>query len=99
MLNIISRLAVRVKNLPPWDVDWSDTTPQRPWQDLQVSDFMPSEEDAREFHNRAVAYMMRFLVHQFPALSCHAKSAPDPESIHPIAADEVVPIMVYTPER
>ena len=43
--------------------------------------------------------MMRFLIEQFPALSHLAKSVPDQESIHLIAADEAVPMTVLLKEE
>ena len=46
MLNLTSRLAVKIKNLPDFEFDWADTTPQRPRTSLNVEDFLPSEVDA-----------------------------------------------------
>lgn len=68
MLNLTSRLAIRIRNLPPWEFDWCDRTPQRHKESLTLFDFMPSEEDAGELHRRAVQYVMKFLVNEFPNL-------------------------------
>lgn len=40
MLNVIARLAVEIHHLPEWEVDWSDTRPQRSRQSLTISDFL-----------------------------------------------------------
>lgn len=42
MLNVTTRLAVSIRNIPPWDFDWIDTTPQKHWRDLTVDDLLPS---------------------------------------------------------
>ena len=62
MLNITSRIAIRIRHLPNWKVDWSDTTPQRSRTTLTAVNFLMSEADAAEIHKRAVHYMMRFMV-------------------------------------
>ena len=46
MMNITSRLAVRIQHLPDWPVDWSDVTPAGNRRSLSLVDFMPTEEDA-----------------------------------------------------
>ena len=58
MLNLTSRLAVKIKNLPAFEFDWADTTPQRLRTSLNVDDFLPSEADATVLHQRAVHYML-----------------------------------------
>ena len=65
MLNLTARLAVKIQNLPNWDVDWSDTRPQRSSQSLTISDFLPSEDDAEQLRKRAHHYIMKFLVTEF----------------------------------
>lgn len=94
MLNITARLAVRLKNIPVWDVDWSDTAPQRSRQSLDVSEILPSEEDAAQLHLRAVEYMMRFLVNEFKDLAGLKKYAPSHVPLHPATKSEVVPMTV-----
>ena len=46
MLNLTSRLAIKIKYLPDYEFDWSDTSPQRPQTSLRVEDFLPNENDA-----------------------------------------------------
>ena len=29
MLNLTARIVVKMQNLPPWDVDWADSRPQK----------------------------------------------------------------------
>ena len=67
MLNLTSRLAVKIKNLPAFEFDWADTTP-RLWTFLNVDDFLPSEANATVLHQRAVHYMVEFLVGTFSNL-------------------------------
>ena len=94
MLNITSRIAVRIRNLPQWEVNWGDMSPQQPWQQLTVEDFMPSADDAGELKQRALYYMMKFLVSEFTSLSDLSQFVPAKTSIHPVTADEVVPMTV-----
>ena len=69
MLNITGRLAVRLRYLPDWEVDWSDRSPQRCKRSLGISDILPSEDDAAQLKERAIVYMMNFLVKEFKSLA------------------------------
>ena len=75
---MLSRLAVKIKNLPPFDFDWADTTPQRPRTSLDVDDFLPSEADATALHQRAVHYMTGFLVETLSSLKHLSEFFPEP---------------------
>ena len=100
MLNLTSRLAVKIKNLPAFEFDWADTTPQRLRTSLNVDDFLPSEADATVLHQRAVHYMMGFLVETFSNLKHLAEFVPEPESIHPVRKSQVVPMKIlYKDEK
>lgn len=94
LLNITSRLAIRVKNLPDWNVDWSDTTPQRSRKSLTVSDFLPSVEDADHLMKRAKSFLMEFLAHEFIDLADLKPFVPEHQSPHPVCKSEVVPMKV-----
>lgn len=94
MLNITARIAVRLKNLPDWDFDWSDTSPQKSRQSLSVSDILPSEDDAAQLKLMATHYMMKFLVKEFKDLTGLRKYLPDRVSLHPVEKSEVVPMKV-----
>lgn len=94
MLNITSRLAVRPQNLPDWDFDWSDMEPQRPVEELGISDFLPDEEDMDMLKERAIQYVMRFLVTELQALAHLQKSAPVETVLHPVKKSVVVPMKV-----
>ena len=83
MLNITSRLAVRLQNLPNWNVDWADSQPQRTRQSLNISDFLPSSEDARHLKERATAFLMKFLAEEFDSLSDLQPFVPKHQSPHP----------------
>ena len=84
MLNANSRMAIRISNLPDWGIDWSDTTPQRSRDSLTVMDFMLSETDAAEIHERVVCYMMGFMVF-----------LPEERPVHPVVKTEVASMKVY----
>ena len=56
MLNVTTRLAVSIRNIPPWDFDWDDTTPQKLRRDLTVDDLLLNEEDGQALFDRAVVY-------------------------------------------
>ena len=100
MLNLTSRLAVKIENLPGFDFDWADTTPQRLRTSLNVEDFLPSEDDATVLHQRAVHYMMGFLVETFSSLKHLAEFVPEPELIHPVTKSKVVPMKIlYKDEK
>ena len=94
MLNLTSRLAVKIKHLPSYEFDWADTTPQRPRMLLNVDDFLPSEADAAVLNQRAVHYMMEFLVETFANLKHLAEFVPEAESIHPVMKSQVVPMKI-----
>ena len=68
MLNMTSRLAIRLENIPDWDVDWLDNKPQLPRSKLNHTHFLPSEDDARSLEQYAMLYMMEFLVENFKSL-------------------------------
>ena len=53
MLNVTARLAVKVQNLPDWDVDWNDNIPRRPRNSLTCEHFLPSIDDTDALHQAA----------------------------------------------
>ena len=94
MLNITSRLAVNIRYTPDWDFDWSDDSPQISRESLTASDFMLSESDAEEMSQRAINFMMRFLVTNFSTFSDLKSFAPEERSLHPTVKTEVTPMKV-----
>ena len=94
MLNITSRLAIRLRYLPEWEFDWSDMQPQRSRESLNLSDFLPDERDAAELKTRAIQYVMRFLVQEFSGLHDLAQFAPEQQTLNPAVKSEVVPMKV-----
>lgn len=81
MLNLTARIAVEMKNLPDWDVDWNDRAPQRDPQSLTISDFLPNEADGIELKRRATLHIMRILTEEFPALAHLQALLPAPEQV------------------
>jgi hypothetical protein len=85
--------AVRLQNLPDWNVDWADSQPQRTRQSLTISDFFPSLKDARHLE-RATAFLMKFLAEEFDSLSDLEPFVPKHQSPHPVQKSEVIPMKV-----
>ena len=95
VLNVTSRLALRIRHLPPFEFDWSDTTPQCSRDTLTIEDFLPNEEDARIVKQCATQYIMGFLVESFTSLSDLAKFVPTPQHLHTTTKSEVVPMKMH----
>ena len=91
MLNITSRLAVRLRYFPDWDFDWSDNKPQQKRQSLELEDFLPDEDDGIQIRETAVEYTMRFLVNEFTSLEDLKQYVPKHQQLHPVVRTEVVP--------
>lgn len=97
MLNVTSRLAIRIRYLPDFDFDWANTTPQRLRESLTIDGFLPSEEDAQLLKQRAISW---FLVETFSSLSDLAKFVPSPEHLHAVTKSKVVPMkMLFYDEK
>lgn len=94
MLNVTARLAVSIKNVPNWDVDWNDSTPQRPRSSLNCSHFLPTAQDAEALNNTATQYVMEFLVEHFDSLSDLKPILPQRKSPHPAEKPTVVPMKI-----
>ena len=92
MLNATSRLAVDIRHLPDWEVDWDDTKPQRSRKELHLQDVLPSEADGEEFHQRAVHFVMQLLVTEFDSLSDLKRHIPPEEPLFPATKTNVVPM-------
>lgn len=45
MLNMTTTVAVEIKTLPDWDVDWNNTAPQCGPVTLGISDLLPGNGD------------------------------------------------------
>lgn len=61
MKNTTARIAVEIKNLPGYEFDWNDHTPQCPIQSLTEEDILPCENDGVIIYNRMVAYVKNSL--------------------------------------
>ena len=91
MLNLTSRLAIKLRYLPDWEFDWSDNSPQSSRDSLTLKDFLPDEEDAVAFTRQAVEYTMRFLVKEFPSLHTLKNTLPELQPLHAVMKTEAVP--------
>ena len=94
MLNITSRLAVSLRHFPEWNIDWADTKPQKNQESLSVEDFLPDEADARELKERALLFMMRFLVKEISTLSDLKDLVHSESPLHPVQKTEATPMCV-----
>ena len=84
MLNMTARLAVEIKVLPDWDVDWSDTVPQRDPATLGITDILPTNDDGIMLRNRAKQHIMLVLVDDFPHLLTSNYSYPRQSEFLPL---------------
>ena len=91
-MNVASRLAIRIRYLPDYDFSWSDNTPQRPHESITVEDVSPSENDAHVLKQRAIHFLMEFLVKAFSSLQDLEKLIPSVKSVQPVQKSEVVPM-------
>ena len=73
MRNTTTRIAVEIKNLPGYEFDWNDHTPQCPVESLTEDDILPSENDGIIIYNRMVAYVKKFLIDTLDSLE-HLRS-------------------------
>ena len=94
MLNLTSRIAVQIQNLPDWDIDWTDTRPQKPRSSLTCSHFLPNDSDAAELHKRAIQRIMEVLVSEFISPSDLQTFLPPQESPHATSKSVVVPMQI-----
>ena len=92
MLNVTARLAIEIKNLPHWVIDWTDNTPQRDPASLTISDLLPSEADGQELNKRAVQHVMSILVEEFSSISYLAALIPPEDSPHKACKSRIVPM-------
>ena len=93
MLNMTARLAVEIRNLPDWDVDWNDTAPQRDLATVTISDLLPGEADGTELQKRAVHHIMHILVEEFPSLANLQAVLPSSHA-HAVGRSNVVPMKI-----
>ena len=94
MLNATARLAIRIRYLPDFPFQWSDTKPQRSHQSLTIDDFLPSSEDAKQLQQNAVQYLMSFLAENFTDLADLQRYIQPVEPVHPVEKSEVVPMKI-----
>lgn len=92
MMNVTSRLAFKVENFPDFPFSWSDTTPQCSRQSLIIEDYLPSESESSELENRAVYFIMEFLIKMFPSLQDLKSFVPERKTLHQCQKSQVVPM-------
>ena len=91
-MNVISWLAIRIRYLPDFEFSWSDKAPQQPRESITIEDISPSESDCRVLKQRAIHFIMEFLVKTFSSLVDLEEFVPAVEPIHPVQKSEVVPM-------
>ena len=94
MVNMTSRLAIKIKNVPPGTVNWSDKSPQGSRSSLKAEDIVPNEEDGEVMSKRSCVYIMRFLVGTFKALKHLENLVPKQHTPHPVSKSQVVPMKI-----
>ena len=92
MMNVTTRLAVRIRFLPEFPFSWSDTSPQKSRQSLTIEDYLPSASESQQLEERATRYMMGFLVETFACLQDLQSFVPVMEPLHQPQKSQVVPM-------
>ena len=93
MMNLTSRLAVRIQHIPE-DIDWNDSTPQCSVDSLTINHFMVSETVGEAFRVRAIEYTAQYMVMEFTALEHLKRHLPEQQQTHPVIKTEYVPMKV-----
>ena len=92
MMNVTTRLAVRIRFLPEVPFDWSDTSSQKSRQSLTIEDYLPNASESYKLEERATHYMMGFLVEAFTCLEDLQPFVPAMESLHEPQKSQVIPM-------
>lgn len=61
MMSPTSRLAVCIRYLPDWEFDWTDKKLQRIRESLNITDFLPTEQDFEELKKKSSELYCWFL--------------------------------------
>lgn len=93
-MNVTARLAIKIRYLPDFSFQWSDTHPQLSRQSLTVDLYLPNKEDATRLQQRGVQYLMEFLLEHFTDLTHLEEHIPPVEPLHPPQKSDVVPMKV-----
>ena len=96
MLNVTSHIAVRLQNLPDWNVDWADSRPQHSRESLTISNYLPRIDDSHHLKKRATVFLMEVLATEFTDLSDFKSFVHKRQSSHPVRQSEVVPMNLRT---
>ena len=94
MTNVTTRIAVKINHLPPFEFNWSDSTPQKARSSLVLDDVLPSPSDGSQLFERAVKYVMEFLLKHFPSLKDIKVVTPQQSSSHQQEKSTVIPMAV-----
>ena len=98
MLNMTARLAIEMRYLPQWEVEWDDETPQRDPVTLTISDLLPGDIDGRVLQKRAVLHIMSILI-EFPSLSYLSSLMPAEEHINVKRSNVVLMKILFKDEK
>ena len=88
-----SRIAVSIRYLPKASAA-EYTIPQSIRNRLNPFDLLPSSEDGIVMEERAVKFLMRYLVTHFDSLAHLESFVPKETSPHPVIKSEVVPMKI-----
>ncbi len=93
MLNLTSRLAIEMRNIPG-GVNCSDSKPQGSRKLLTAADILPHVDDAAVLRKRALLYLQHFLVTDFIALRKLRPLVPTIHPSGPVRKSVVVPMKI-----
>lgn len=92
MENTTSRIAIRIQNYPPYEVDWADNSSQRSRRDLREKDILPNDEDGQILYDHMLKFVMSFTVKKLKSLSDLLQFLPSPSDCSHAHKSEVVPL-------
>ncbi len=99
ILNVTTRLAIGMQRIPD-GVDWSDCTPQGHRRDLTAADILPSRDGSAVLKDRALSFLMNFLVYEFRDLKELRPIVHPMQPPYPVTKTAVVPMKVtFTDEK
>ena len=94
MVNVTTRIAVKIVHLPPFEFSWSDSKPQRPRSKLLATDILPTSTDGKQLLDRATEFVMSFLVENFPALEKLKQMVPQAQSASFQEKSTIIPMPI-----
>lgn len=94
MENTTSRLAIGIRNFPPFEIDWAEKSPQKNRCNLLETDILPSDDDGIQLHDSIMKFVQSFLVKKLKSLSDLLQFVPSSSQSIPAQKSDVVPLQL-----